>query len=82
MGSAQISTIETLPNRYSPTSGARKNSPTAGATRRDRSASDPEPSASPILGGALATRSEPAATLVTIRSAPLTRPVDDRWMLR
>jgi hypothetical protein len=34
MGSAPISTIETLPSRYSPTSGARKSNPTAGATRR------------------------------------------------
>ena len=40
-GSAPISTIETLPSRYSPTSGARKNSPTAGAARRARAGGRP-----------------------------------------
>jgi hypothetical protein len=53
IGGAQISAIETLPSRYSPTSGAREYSPTGGATRRRR-----------FCDVASATKVGPAVTLV------------------
>jgi hypothetical protein len=80
IGGAQIPAIETLPSRYSPTSGAREYSPTAGATRRRR-----------FCDVASATKVGPAVTLVAPAPGPgdrygptfpLTRLVGNSWIFR